>query len=148
MTRKPLAGWKFRLPRRGLRQAAVTDAEQEITQAENQMRPEPEPWPEIADHEIALMASEVLWGVPAPDIDEAAAIAAWRGEHADLLSKGPEAVMERVHAIRADFGRELAAERELERQQDAEQGHLRQEQADRELEWFERQAEAGRELEP
>jgi hypothetical protein len=148
MTRKPLAGWKFRLPRRGPRQPALTDAEQEITHAENQMRPEPEPWPEVAGHEIALMSSEALRGVSAPDIAEAADLAAWRAEYADLLSKGPEAVMEHVDATRADFGRELAAGRELDRQEDAAQDRQRQAQAERDLEWFERQAEAGRELEP
>ena len=140
MTRTPWAGWKFRLPRRGPHQPTVADVEQEITPGENQMRPEP--WPEVADHEIALMASEHLWGVPAPDIAEAAEIAAWRTGHADLLSKSPEAVMEQVAASNAEFDRELEAERELERQEDAGQDRQRQAQAERDLEWFERQAEA------
>ena len=142
MTRKPWGGGKFRLPRRGPRQPAVAGVEQEITHTENQMRPEPEPSPEVAGHEIALMASEHLWGMPDPDIAEAAEVAAWRAGHADLLSKGPEAVMEQVAASNVEFDRELEADRELERQEDAEQGRHRQAQADRDLEWFERQAEA------
>jgi hypothetical protein len=146
VTRKPWAGWKFRLPRRGPRQPAVADGEQEITYGENQMASEP--WPEVADHEVALMASEFLWGAPIVDDAVAAELAAWRADHADLLSKGPEAVMEEVAASNAEFDRELEAERELEREEDAEQDRLRQEQADRELKWFVRQADAEREPEP
>jgi hypothetical protein len=72
------------------------------------------PWPEVADHDIALMASEHLWGAPAPDIAEAADLAAWRAEYADLLSKGPGAVMEEVAAGNAEFDRQAEAERQLE----------------------------------
>jgi hypothetical protein len=94
------------------------------------------------------MASEALRGVSAPDIAEAADLAAWRAGYADLLSKGPETVMEHAGATRAGFGRELAAGRERDRQEDGGQGRQRQAQAGRDREWFERQAEAGRELEP
>ena len=139
MTRKPWAGWKFRLPRRGPRQAAVAGAEQEIIPGGNQMRPAPEPGPEVADHELALMAAEFLSGTPYPDLEDAAEVAAWRAEHADLLSKGPEAVMELADAREAEFEREAEAEWE---QEDAEQDRLMQEQADRELEWLEGQPEA------
>ncbi len=113
MTRKPWAGWKFRPPRRGPRQPAAAGAEPEITHGENQIRPEPGPWPQVAGHEIALMASEALLGEPMPDIAEAAGLAAWRADYADLLSKGAEAVMEQV-ATNAEFGRQAKAGRELD----------------------------------
>ena len=156
MTRKPWAGWKFRLPRRGPRQAAVAGAEQEIIHGGNQIRAAPELWPEVADHELALMAAEFLSGTPYPDLEDAAEVAAWRAEHADLLSKGPEAVMELADAREAEFDWETEDEREAEaeseaeaerEQEDAEQDRLMQEQADRELERLERQPEAGGELE-
>lgn len=111
MIRKPWAGWKSGLPRMGSRQPAVADVEQEITPGENQMEPEPEPWPEVAGHEVALMASEARWGVPIPDIAEEADLAAWRADYADLLSKGAEAVMEQVAATRAEFGRQAGRSR-------------------------------------
>ena len=49
------------------------------------------------------MASEHLWGMPDPDIAEAAEVAAWRAGHAGRLSKGPEAVMEQVAASNVEF---------------------------------------------
>ena len=106
------AGWKFRLSRTGPRQPALAGAEQEIIHSGNQMRPAPEPEPEVADHELALMAAEFLSGAPYPDLEDAAEVAAWRAEHADLLSKGPEAVMEQADAREAEFDEE--AEREEE----------------------------------
>jgi hypothetical protein len=112
VTRKPWANWKFAHPVRVRVSPAVTDAEQEITHGENEMTSEP--WPEVADHEIALMASEHLWGVSSPDPAEAADLAAWRAEYADLLSKGAAAVMEQVAASNAEFDRQAEAERELE----------------------------------
>ena len=127
------AGWKFRLSRRGPHGAAAAGAEQEIIHGENQMRPAPEPWPEVADHEIALMSSEFLWGTPYPDLEDAAEVAAWRAEHADLLSKGSAAVMEQADAKEAEFDWEAEQEKE-----DAEQDR---EQADWELERLERQPE-------
>jgi hypothetical protein len=136
--RKPWAGWKFRLPWRGPRQAAVAGAEQEIIHGGNQIRAAPELWPEVADHELALMAAEFLSGTPYPDLEDAAEVAAWRAEHADLLSKGPEAVMELADAREAEFDWEAEQE-----QEDAEQAR---EQADWELEWLERQSEAEGEL--
>jgi hypothetical protein len=139
VTRKLWAGWKFRLPRTGPRRPALADAEQETTPGKNQMRPASEPWAEVADHELALMSAEFLSGTPYPDLEDAAEVAAWRAEHADLLSKGPEAVMELADAREAEFEREAEAEWE---QEDAEQDRLMQEQADRELEWLEGQPEA------
>jgi hypothetical protein len=85
------------------------------------------------------MSAEFLSGTPYPDLEDAAEVAAWRAEHADLLSKGPEAVMELADAREAEFEREAEAEWE---QEDAEQDRLMQEQADRELEWLEGQPEA------
>ena len=73
-----------------------------------------EPWPEVADHEVALMASEAKWGAPIPDIAEAADIAIWRADYADLLSKGAEAVREEIAASNAEFERQAEAEPELE----------------------------------
>jgi hypothetical protein len=110
------------------------------------MRPAPEPWPEVADHELALMAAEFLSGTPYPDLEDAAEVAAWRAEHADLLSKGPEAVMELADAREAEFEREAEDEWETEdewEQEDAEQDRLMPEQADLELEWLERQKAEG-----
>ena len=79
----------------------------------------PEPRPEAADHEIALMAAEALWGAPVPDIAEEADMAAWRAEYAALLSKGPEAVMEDAAASRAAFDRQAEAERRAEAEMEA-----------------------------
>jgi hypothetical protein len=70
--------------------------------------------PEVADHEVALMASEAKWGVSIPDITEAADIAAWRADYADLLSKGAEAVREEIAATNAEFGKQAEAEAEAE----------------------------------
>jgi hypothetical protein len=173
VTRKPWAGWKFRLPPRGPRQAAVAGAEQEIIHGENQMRPAPESRPEVADHEIALMSSEFLWGTPYPDLEDAAEVAAWRAEHADLLSKGPAAVMEQADASEAEFDWEAEQEKEdaeqdreqadwelerlewqpepegeLDRQQDAEHDRQRQAPAERQLKSFDRQTGTEWELEP
>ena len=49
------------------------------------------------------MAAEFLSGTPYPDLEDAAEVAAWRAEHADLLSKGPAAVMEQADASDAEF---------------------------------------------
>jgi hypothetical protein len=73
-----------------------------------------EPRPEVAGHEIALMASEALRGAPVPDIAEEADVAAWRAEYADLLGKGAEAVREEAAASRAAFDRQAEAERRAE----------------------------------
>ena len=74
----------------------------------------PEPRPEVAGHEIALMASEAGWGTPAPGIAEETDVAAWRSEYADLLAKGPEAVMQEAAASNAEFDRQADAERRAE----------------------------------
>ena len=69
----------------------------------------------FADHEIALMAAEAKWGAPIPDTAEEADMAAWRSEYADLLAKGPEAVMQDAAASNAAFDRQAEAERRAER---------------------------------
>jgi hypothetical protein len=73
----------------------------------------------VADHEIALMASEAKWGAPVPDIAEEADMAAWRAEYADLLAKGPEAVMREAGASNAAFDRQAEAERRAEAELEA-----------------------------
>ena len=74
----------------------------------------PQPWPEVAGHEIALIASEALWGAPIPDTAEEADMAAWRSEYADLLAKRPEAVMQEAAASNAAFDAQADAERRAE----------------------------------
>jgi hypothetical protein len=112
VTRKPWASWKFAYPAWVRVSPAAAGGEQEITHGQNEMRSGP--WPEVAGHEVALMASEAQWGVPIPDIAEAADIAAWRAGYADLLSKGAEAVQEQIAASNAAFDRQAEAEPELE----------------------------------
>ena len=65
-------------------------------------------FPEVADHEVALMAAEMKWGVPIPDITEEADVAAWRADYADLLSKGVQAVKEEIAVSNAEFERQAA----------------------------------------
>jgi hypothetical protein len=79
----------------------------------------PQPWPEVADHETALIAAEALWGAPIPDIAEEADMTAWRSAYADLLAKGPEAVMQDAAASNAEFDRQADAERRAERELEA-----------------------------
>ena len=74
-----------------------------------------QPCPEVADHEIALIATQAKCDAPIPDIAEEADMAAWRSEYAGLLRKGPEAVMQEAAASNAEFDRQADAERRAER---------------------------------